>query len=124
MKIAIPTISPGGLESSINPHFGKCDTVTLVTVDDNNEIKETNVVHPQGQHTCASLPQLFAQNGADTCIVGGIGARPAMFLQQSGIRTFSVSQELIQKSIKDVVSHFLENNLLEITDGTCNQQNH
>jgi predicted Fe-Mo cluster-binding NifX family protein len=124
LKIAIPTISPGGLDSSINPHFGKCDTVTLVTVNENKEIKETNIVHPQGQHSCASLPQLFAQNGADTCIVGGIGARPAMFLQQSGIKTYTVGQELVDKSVKDIVNYFLTNELLEIKDGTCNDQNH
>ncbi len=124
MKIAIPTFSPGGLESTINPHFGKCDTVTLVTVDKNKEIKATNIVKPQGQHSCASLPQLFVENGADTCIVGGIGGRPAMFLQQSGIKTYSVDQELIEKSVNDIVNYFLEKELIEITDGTCNQQNH
>ena len=123
MKIAIPTISPGGLGSTINPHFGKCDTVTLVTIDD-NRIKETNVVQPQGQHTCAALPQLFVQNGADTCIVGGIGARPYMILQQNGIKTYSVGEELIYKSVQDVVQHFLTNNLLELEVGTCNHQNH
>ena len=121
MKIAVPTISPGGLESKINPHFGKCDTVTLVTIDDNT-IKETNVVLPQGPHTCATLPQLFVQNGADTCIVGGIGARPYMFLQQNGIKTYTVGENLINKSVQDVIIHFLTSSLIEIKDGTCNQQ--
>lgn len=123
MKIAIPTISPGGLESTINPHFGKCETVTLVTVD-NKEIKDTNVVQPLGQHSCASLPQLFVQNGADTCIVGGIGARPYMILQQNGIKTYTVGEDLINKSVQDVVLHFLTSELLELEDGTCNHQNH
>ena len=123
MKIAIPTIGEGGLESTINPHFGKCDTVTLVTIDD-DKIKETNIVQPQGQHTCTALSQLFVQNGADTCIVGGIGARPYMILQQSGIKTYSVSEDLINKSVQDVVHHFLANKLLELEDGTCNHKNH
>lgn len=121
MKIAIPTIGEGGLESTINPHFGKCETVTLVTVN-NNEIKDINVVHPQGPHTCASLPMLFVQNGADTCIVGGIGGRPSMILQQNGIKTYTIGQEMVSKSVKDVVNHFLTSELLEIKEGTCNQQ--
>ncbi|MCK4847642.1 MAG: NifB/NifX family molybdenum-iron cluster-binding protein [Candidatus Heimdallarchaeota archaeon] len=123
MKIAIPTIGEGGLESTINPHFGKCETVTLVTVD-NDEIENVNVVHPQGPHTCASIPMLFAQNNSDMCIVGGIGARPYMILQQSGIKTFTVGEELLNKSVHDVVNHFLTSGLLEIKDGTCNQQQH
>ena len=119
MKIAVPTISPGGLESKINPHFGKCDTVTLITIDD-NKIKGTDIVQPQGPHTCAALPQLFVKNGADTCIVGGIGARPHMILQQNGIRTYTVGEDLINKPVQDVISHFLTNTLLELKDGTCN----
>ncbi|GAG76832.1 unnamed protein product, partial [marine sediment metagenome] len=59
-----------------------------------------------------------------TCIVGGIGARPYMILQQSGIKTYSVSEDLINKSVQDVVLHFLTNKLLELEDGTCNHKNH
>jgi len=121
MKIAIPTNKPGGLESSINPHFGKCDTVTLITIN-NNKIQDIDIVQPQGPHTCASLPMLFAQNGADTCIVGGIGGRPYMILQQNGISTYAVDQDMINKSVQDVVNHFLASELLEIKNGTCNQQ--
>jgi predicted Fe-Mo cluster-binding NifX family protein len=119
----MPTISPGGLESKINPYFGKCDSVTLVTAVD-SKIKETNIVQPQGPHTCAALPQLFVQNGADTYIVGGIGGRSYMLLQQNGIKTYSVGNELINRSVQDIVLHFLTNNLLELEDGTCNHQNH
>ena len=122
LKIAIPTFSPGGLDSKINPHFGKCDMVTFVTVEDNT-IGDTNIVKPTGPHSCASLPQLFVQHGADTCIVGGIGGRPAMFLQQSRIKTYSIGQDLIQKPVKDVVDFFLRKELKEITSGTCNDPN-
>ncbi len=120
MKIAFPTFSPGGLDSNINPHFGQSETVTLVTVE-NNEIKETNIVEPQGVHSCSALPSIFAQNGADTCIVGGIGGRPFLFLQQYGIKIFTLSQDLISKSVKEVIGHFLANQLSELGSGTCQQ---
>ena len=119
MKIAIPTFSPGGLDSSVNPHFGKCETVTLVTVAD-NEIKETNIVKPQGEHSCGALPILFAQNGADACIVGGIGGRPYMILQQYGIKTYAIGQDLLNKSIREIVFHFLSDNLTELESASCN----
>ena len=122
MKIAIPTINPGGLDSSINPHFGQCETVTLVTVE-NNEIKETNITKPQGGHSCGSLPNLFAQNGADMCIVGGIGGRPFMILQQYGIKTYTVGQDMINKSVKEIIDHFLTNQLTELGSGTCQHNN-
>ena len=122
MKIAFPTISPGGLDSSINPHFGQCKTVTLVTVE-NDEIKETNIVKPQSGHSCGSLPNLFAQNEADTCIVGGIGGRPFMILQQYGIKTYTVNQNLINESVKEIIVHFLSNQLPELGSGTCQHNN-
>jgi len=119
MKIAFPSFNPGGLDSSINPHFGKCETVTLVTVE-GDAIKETDVVKPQGGHSCGALPILFAQNGADTCIVGGIGGRPYMILQQYGIKTFTIGQDLLNKSIREIVFHFLSDNLTELESASCN----
>ncbi|PWI46879.1 hypothetical protein CEE45_14685 [Candidatus Heimdallarchaeota archaeon B3_Heim] len=121
MKLVFPTLPPGGLESIINPHFGKCESVTFVTVE-NKEIKETNVVTPQGQHSCAALPTLFAQNGAEVCIVGGIGGRPYMILQEYGIKTYRVNAELINKPIKDVISFFLTNQLSELENASCQDQ--
>ncbi|MHA2252788.1 MAG: NifB/NifX family molybdenum-iron cluster-binding protein [Candidatus Kariarchaeaceae archaeon] len=123
MKIAIPTISPGGLDSSINSHFGQCETVTLVTIE-NNAIKEANVIKPQGGHSCGSLPALFAQNGADTCIVGGIGGRPFLILQQYGIKTYTINQDLIEKSVREIVDFYLSNGLAEVAGGTCQHHNH
>ncbi len=120
MKTAFPTFNPGGLDSNINPHFGQTEAITLITIE-NSEIKETNIVKPQGSHSCGALPSLFAQNGADTCIVGGIGGRPFMFLQQYGIKTFTVGQDLISKSVKEVIGHFLANQLSELGSGTCQQ---
>jgi predicted Fe-Mo cluster-binding NifX family protein len=106
------------LDSSINPHFGQSETITLVTIE-NSEIKETSVVKPQGGHSCALLPSLFAQNGADTCIVGGIGGQPYMILQQYGIKTYTVNQDLIIKPIKDIITYFLANQLTELGSSTC-----
>ena len=118
MKLAFPTLSPGGLDSSINPHFGKCETVTFVTLD-NKEIIDTNIVTPQGEHSCAALPTLFAQNKADICLVGGIGGRPYMILQDYGIKTYRVDQDLINKPIKELINFFITNQLPELENASC-----
>jgi predicted Fe-Mo cluster-binding NifX family protein len=123
MKVAIPTTHPGGLDASLNAHFGRCETVTLVTIEQ-NEIKNTEVLTPQGEHSCGSLPALFAQNGADTCIVGGIGGRPFMILQQLGIKTYTVNQNMLDRPIKEIVTFFQENQLPELVSGTCQHHDH
>ena len=121
MKVAIPTTHPGGLDANLNAHFGRCETITLVTIE-NNEIKNTEVLTPQGEHSCGSIPALFAQNGANVCIVGGIGGRPFMILQQLGIKTYSVDQMMINKPIREIVTIFLKNEFSELDNSTC--QNH
>jgi predicted Fe-Mo cluster-binding NifX family protein len=118
MKIALPTISPGGLEANLNAHFGQSKTVTFVTTKE-NKIIDSDVIIPQGEHSCGSLPNLFAQNGAEICIVGGIGGRPFMLLQQLGIKTYTVHPNMINMPIKEIVTYFLENELLELDNGTC-----
>ena len=123
MKLALPTLPPGGLDSSINPHFGKCETVTFVTLE-NKDILSTEVVTPQGQHSCAALPALFAQNGANICLVGGIGGRPYMILQEYGIRTYRVNQDLITKPVKEVIDFFVSNQLPELENASCNDHEH
>ena len=116
-------MSPGGLDSNINPHFGRCETVTFVTIE-NNEIIGTEIIKPQGAHSCASLPTLFAQNGAEICIVGGIGGRPYMILQEYGIKTFKIDSDLINKPIREIVTNFIDKGLSELKNGTCQHNDH
>ena len=123
MKLAIPTLPPGGLDARINAHFGKCETVTFVTLE-NQKIDDTSVITPQGEHSCAALPALFAQNKADVCIVGGIGGRPYMILQEYGIKTYRVEQELLDKPVKDVVEFFISNQLSELENASCQDPGH
>ena len=39
MKIAIPSVLPGGLEAQVGAHFGHCDCYTLVDVEDGAVVK-------------------------------------------------------------------------------------
>ncbi len=123
MKLALPTLGNGGLESKINPHFGKCESVTFVTLE-NKKIQNISVVTPQGPHSCAALPALFVQNEANVCLVGGIGGRPYMILQEYGIKTYRVDQDLITKSVKEVVDFFISNQLSELEQASCGDHGH
>ena len=117
----IPTFYPGGLESKINPHFGQCEKITFVTIE-NRHIVETNIVTPFGPHSCSILPKLFIENGADTCIVGGIGGRPFMLLQEYGIKIYSVGRDIFDKLVKEIIHHFIQKQLPELRSSSC--QNH
>ena len=89
MKIAIPSGAPGGLDAEISPHFGHCETFTLVDVDggEAKEIKTLdNLPHEQGG--CMAPVMLLKEAGVDALIAGGMGMRPLAGFQQVGIDVF------------------------------------
>ena len=55
MKIAIPSVLPGGLEAQVGAHFGHCDCYTLVDVEDGAVVK-SEVIPSCAQSTAAASP--------------------------------------------------------------------
>ena len=104
MKIAIPSMAPGGLEAEISAHFGHSDVFTMVTVED-NKIAGTELVQnpPHAQGGCMAPVMLLKENGADALIITGIGMRPLMGFQQVGIKVFSG----VPGTIEFVVNEYL-----------------
>jgi len=90
MKIAIPSMAPGGLEAEISAHFGHSDVFTMVKIED-NKITGAELVPnpPHSQGGCMAPVMLLKENGADAIIVTGIGMRPLMGFNQVGIQVFA-----------------------------------
>lgn len=108
MKIALPSMAPGGLEAQISAHFGHSDVFTMVNIEDNN-ITGTELVPnlPHSQGGCMAPVMHLKENGADAIIVTGIGMRPLMGFQQVGIKVFSG----VPGTIESVVNEYLAGNL-------------
>ncbi len=108
MKIALPSMAPGGLEAEISAHFGHSDVFTMVTIED-NKIAGAELVKnpPHSQGGCMAPVMLLKENGADAIIVTGIGMRPMMGFQQVGIKVFSG----VEGTIESVVNEYLAGNL-------------
>jgi predicted Fe-Mo cluster-binding NifX family protein len=74
MRIAIPTNSPGGLDSERSDHFGHCDIFTLVDIDEKHEIKDVAIIQ-NGDHEaggCMVPVKILQDAGAESIIVGGL----------------------------------------------------
>jgi predicted Fe-Mo cluster-binding NifX family protein len=87
--VAVPSGHPGGLEAAMGAHFGHCDLYTLVTVED-DKIKQVDIVPniPHEQGGCMAPVNYLSQKGAKILIVGGMGLRPLMGFNQSGIEVY------------------------------------
>lgn len=93
MLIAVPSDAPGGLDARVSDHFGHCHVFTLVQVDD-DRIGGVKLLQNQGheQGGCLVPVAQLQQNGVQTLIAGGMGARPLAGFQQAGITVYLKEQ--------------------------------
>jgi predicted Fe-Mo cluster-binding NifX family protein len=89
MLVAIPSTSPGGLDSPLGAHFGHCDLYTMVAVQE-GKVAQVDVIPnvPHQQGGCMAPVQYLAAKGAKALIAGGMGLRPLMGFNQVGIDVY------------------------------------
>lgn len=78
MKIAIPSVLPGGLEAQVGAHFGHCDCYTLVDVEDGAVVKSEVIPSCAHEHGgCLAPVNYLADRGVTVLLAGGMGSSPA-----------------------------------------------
>lgn len=116
--IAVPSVSPGGLEAALMPHFGHCDVFTLVEMDENgikNVSTLPNMPHEHGG--CLAPVQYLAGKGVAVMLAGGMGMRPLQAFQQNGIKVLFAGTD---GTVGQAVKGFSEGKLAEFGDnGLC-----
>jgi predicted Fe-Mo cluster-binding NifX family protein len=104
--IAVPSLSPGGLEADRSGHFGHCDFFTLVEVGGDSATKVTVVENaPHHEGGCLDPVNLLASLGVTEIVVGGMGARPLALFGDMGITVYA-DQEL--PTVGEVVDALLQ----------------
>ena len=103
IRIAIPSVQPGGLDAEVGAHFGHCDLYTLVDVDDNNQVVETQVI-PSCAHEhggCLAPVNYLGERGVNVLLAGGMGMRPLMGFLRTGIEVFYAGNvETVGKAVE------------------------
>lgn len=111
--IAIPSMSPGGLDAFRSGHFGRCDAFTLVEIEAGQVRDErvvANVEHTEGG--CLVPVRLLSREGARSVVVAGIGMRPLLGFQDAGIAVMVGPGE----RVRDVVQAYLAGTVRPIGD--------
>lgn len=105
-RIAVPSMSPGGLDGERSGHFGHCDVFTLIDVED-GKIKSVTTL-PNGSHVqggCMVPVNLLAQHRVQALVVGGIGMRPLMGFRQVGIAVYhDAERPAIRPVVEDLIA--------------------
>lgn len=86
LRVAVPSLSPGGLEAPRAEHFGRAECFTVVDIAD-GEIVGAEVVAnpPHVDGGCMAPVLLLAEHCVDALVVSGIGGRPLAGFHQVGI---------------------------------------
>jgi len=104
LRLAIPSMWPGGIDSIRSEHFGRCDCMTLVDIDQ-RKVNEINVV-PNSPHTqgdCLAPVALLRLLGANVIIVSGIEMRPLVGFREAGMEVYLGGGA----SVSDVILEFI-----------------
>jgi len=78
MLIAIATD-----EGNVSPHFGRCQTYTMVDIENGHIVKKEQMANPG--HAPGAIPEFLNRKGAKKIVCGGIGARATELFAQYGI---------------------------------------
>ena len=110
--IAVPSHREGGLNEIFHLKFGRCDSFTFVTVD-NNEIIQVKIIvnfaadEPGGSGTQAA--KLVKSNGGDKLIVSKLGPNASKALGSLNIKTFQGPDRKI--TIKELMNLYIDGKL-------------
>ena len=81
-KIAVPV----ALDGNIDSHFGHCQSYSVYTTDENNNIvKVENIPSPQGCGCKSNIAAVLAEQNVSVMIAGGIGDGAIQVLNYWGI---------------------------------------
>jgi len=101
MKIAIVTE-----DNKVASHFGHCEKVMLVTIED-GEVGSREVLDAP-EHDCGALPRLFAERNVEYVIAGGLGGGAMANLNRSGVKVIAG----IQGGAEDALGRFMAGTLV------------
>lgn len=119
MKLAVPTMGEGGLESERSGHFGHCDCFTIIDMVE-NEIKEVSILDnpPHEEGGCLRPVSILADQGVNAIIAVGMGGRPLAGFNQAGITVYFDNQH---PKVGDVAALVAEGKLETMSpDQACN----
>jgi predicted Fe-Mo cluster-binding NifX family protein len=91
--------------NQVAPHFGHCEKVMLVEID-NGEVGSREVLDSP-EHDCGALPRLFAQKDVEFVIAGGLGGGALANLSRAGIKVIAG----VQGTAEDALGSFLAGTL-------------
>jgi predicted Fe-Mo cluster-binding NifX family protein len=115
--IAIPSSNKGGLNEIFDPRFGRCESITFITIE-GKEIKEVKAVENPAAAAMGGAgikaTEVIGNNGASTVIVGHLGPNAAQSLNT--LKVEILQQSNMNATVKETLESYLKGNLNPISE--------
>ena len=115
--IAVPSEKKGGLNDFLNLRFGKCNSITIISIEDGN-IESVKVVPIYNTETIGNLgihiAEIIGQNKVSNVVIGYIGKKAFQSLNSQNIKIFQAIDERI--TVKKCFDLFIQGKLIEIKE--------
>lgn len=115
--VAVPSKGSGGLNELLNRRFGKSDSITLVSIEDQNiksvkvrPIYSTEAIGNLGIH----IAEIIGKNKASDTIVRYIGHKAFQSLNAQNVKIFHAIDENL--TIKQHIDLFIQGKLQTLTE--------
>ena len=116
MKLAIPV----NKNNHVDGHFGHCEAYKVVTINENNEIIDSEIVEsPKGCGCKSDIAHTLADNGVSVMLAGGIGAGAVNKLNGAGIEVIRGCSGDVEELVKKYVVGEINDN-----GSNCNHHDH
>lgn len=101
MRVVVSADDSNGLNSVVNPHFGRCPYYVLVDLD-GREVRGVNVVeNPYYEHhKPGQVPSFIQGQGANVMLAGGMGRRAIDLFQRYGIEAVTGASGRVQHALE------------------------
>lgn len=92
--------------NEVAQHFGRCQSYTLVDIEDGKVVNKTLIANPG--HQPGFLPRFLAEKGAKCIIAGGMGPRAQDLFAEQGIASIIG----VMGTVDEVIESYLTNALV------------
>jgi predicted Fe-Mo cluster-binding NifX family protein len=122
IRIAVPCLGEATLQARVSPHFGRCNSYAIVTLQD-SKIEAVDSLSNANHTDCSSPVEALAEHSVGLMLVAGMGMRPYLGFRQHGIDV----NYGVAGTVADAIESYLRNETIPMTEDTlcgCDELGH
>ena len=122
MRIVIPVLAEGDLNTQLSGHFGRAPYFAVVDIDEDGSVSDQRTIANTSEHFggVGRPPDRILQLKPDALITYGMGPRALSIFQNARVAVLRTNAN----TVKEVVTAYNNDELEELTEGCTEARHH